>query len=573
MGLNFLPIGGVGEIGMNNMVLAWNGRRYLIDCGAKFPGETSRFAELVLPDLGWLRANKSSFDGIVITHGHEDHIGALPFVARELQVPIYASPFSYALARRRLDEHNVHGLDFRPMEPHAAGGVGEFIRPPERPELGFQLIRVTHSIPDAAALLIDTPIGRVLHTGDFKVDPEPIDGKHFDTEAFRRIGDDGVLLMMSDSTNAQVPGRTESERSVIREIEAQVRAWPGRVVISQFASNLHRLRGLEEVALATGRRLCLVGRSFKTYTDIARAHGLQTVNPDLLLDPETVERVDPKTVILVLTGSQGERRAALWKAANGEHPHVKLGKQDLVMMSSRVIPGNEREIYAMFNDIRRRGATVLHPKAAGIHTSGHARQDELTDMIRLVRPKAFVPVHGEYAFLLDHEALAKKAGIERTLVVEDGEEFEVSPDGQLSRVASRGLETHYLDGTVTGNPDELGFEDRRRMFHNGVLTVVAELSPGKPGRFAPDVELQSAGVYTAGDKHLDVVLQELLDVLESIPRESSDDVVEGTIVSVVKRYFKRTVGKKPLVLVFIRRVARPGESERQEPAKNKKVAA
>ncbi len=552
--LGFLAVGGLGDIGMNNLVIEWGGKRLLIDGGAKFPNEDNRFAELVLPDLGWLHAHRDSFAAVIVTHGHEDHIGALPFILPRLQrsdgsaVPTYASRFSWGLARRKLEEHGVHNTDHRVLEVSGAGSP--YFRLPELPEIGLRAIRVTHSIPDATALALETPVGRVVHTGDFKIDEEPVDGEHFDRASLSALGDEGVALLLSDSTNAQVPGRTASEAAVVRELETYLDR-SGRVLVCQFASNLHRLIGLEAAARRHGRRLCLLGRSLGSVVSVARAAGLATIDEGRLIAPEALSSVPPREALVVLTGSQGERRAALARVAAGEHPDLSVGPGDIVLMSSRVIPGNERPIFAMQNALRRRGATVIHGKAAPIHTSGHARQDELREMLALVRPRAFVPVHGEYGFLADHAGLATAAGVTRTLVVEDGEGFSLGADGDLRREQLVNLESHYVDGSVVGRAGDFGFDDRRRLFHSGMVSVLVEATRGGSALSA-DVDVQCLGVFTNGGALLDTVADEVARAVVALRRDASDADVEAVVETVVRRTFRRETGKKPVVVPFIR---------------------
>ena len=551
--LSLLPLGGVGEIGMNGLLLGWGGRRWLIDCGVMFPDASVASTDVVLPDLRWFERKGDgagdSLAGIVLTHAHEDHIGALPFVLARRRVPVYGARFTLELVERRLEEYGLAGrVELRLLETASRGGGA--VRPPETPELAFSLLRVTHSIPEAASLVVETPIGTVLHTGDFKIDDDPMDGEHFDRDGFRALGDRGVLLMLSDSTNAQVPGRTASERSVVAELEKRVAAWPGRVVVAQFASNLHRLRGLEEVAQRTGRRLCLMGRSFAKYNAAARAAGIACLDERRLIDPDRVGGVPPRDVIAVLTGSQGERRAALYKASVGELSGLRIGPEDLVLLSSRVIPGNERAVYRIVNDLVRQGATVVHSGAAPIHTSGHARRDELREMLALVRPRMFIPVHGEYAFLKDHEALARCAGVETTLVMENGEEILVEPLAGLTRLRSVPLDPHYFDGTVTADAEELGLDERTRMFHNGCIAAHISLRRARPALVAT-VELQARGVFTDDGHHLDRAATEVADAIAELPLNAPDLELEEVARTVIRRYFRKSTGKKPVVIAFV----------------------
>ncbi|MEC8022888.1 MAG: ribonuclease J [Myxococcota bacterium] len=545
--LSFLPLGGLGEIGMNNMVLTWEGKRFLIDCGAMFPDDLTQFADIVLPDLEWLEAHADEFCGMILTHGHEDHIGAIPFVLRAAPMPVYGSRFTLGLVTRKLRERGIKA-DLREMP---AAGTGEIMHPEDAPELGFSFRRVTHSIPDSAALVVNTPIGTIFHTGDFKIDERPVDGCHFDRDGLRALGDEGVLLMMSDSTNAQVPGRTISESTVLENIDELVANAPGRIFLSQFSSNLHRLSGIQKIADRHGRKLCLVGRSLGNYTLIAREGGIPAIDDSRLVDVEQLSNMDPEQLLLVVTGSQAERRATLSKLAYGQHTLVKLQHGDTVLMSSRVIPGNERPIYKMINELRRRGAEVVIPKAAQIHTSGHARQEELKEVINLIRPAAFVPVHGEYSFLLDHAKLARECGIEEVMVVSDGEEFTVDEDARLARGSFHTLNRHYLDGNQVGLPEELGFDQRRKLFFNGALAVHVHLFDN--GEILTDV--QTRGLYIEHGDIPDEAAERIAQAIAEMSPPLTDEHIENVAQIHARRVFKKRTGKKPVVMTFVTREA------------------
>lgn len=530
---------------MNNMVMSWEGHRWLIDCGVMFPDERTRFADKVLPDLGWFEAHRESMRGMILTHGHEDHIGAVPFVQSVCRMPVYGSPFTLALVQKKLDEHGIRGVEFRPLEPFMGP-----VQPPETPELAFSFLRVTHSIPDSAALVIDTPVGTILHTGDFKVEEAPLDGEEFDWEGFRKVGERGVLMMMSDSTNAQVPGRTRPEHEVIDALEKQISEWPGRVIVTLFASNLHRVRGLADIAKRTGRKLCMAGRSLHSYSRLAAQSGLASVAPRDIVDVNELKRVPNDKQLLLMTGSQAERRASMFKASNGAHPHVTVGEGDLILMSARFIPGNEADIHRMIGNLTLRGAKVVHPLGAPIHTSGHARRDELADVIRAVKPRFFVPVHGEYAFLVDHAQLAEEVGVEQTLIITNGEEIGVDPELGLQRLAEHTLCEHFHDGTVVGDEDELRFDDRRKLFYNGVVTALVTVK-SRAKHLDCTVELKSRGVFTSNEAHLDKAEVLVGNELSRLNREASNDDIEDCVFAQVRRFFRKMVGKKPVVVTFV----------------------
>ncbi|HIN87027.1 MAG TPA: ribonuclease J, partial [Myxococcales bacterium] len=550
--LTLLPLGGLGEIGMNGLVLNWDGHLWLIDCGIMFADPTRSSADLILPDLRFIRKRRDQFKGMILTHGHEDHIGAVPFVLKEVRMPVYASAFTHALVSRKLVEHGLVGqIDQRILDPKMSSGHEVGVRPPESPDLGFSFIRVTHSIPDAASLVIDTPVGTILHTADFKIDPEPMDGQSFDSNAFRKLGDDGVLLMLSDSTNAQVPGHTRSEREGVESLEKHVREWPGRVLITQFASNIHRLRGVAEIAKNCGRKLCLLGRSLHTYSDTAREHDVASIDASLLVRPDRLRDMDPESMIVVLTGSQGERRAALSRASVDNHPNLKIQDGDLVLWSARFIPGNERSVWQVINNLSRLGAKVIHPLSAFVHTSGHARQDELKQMLEWVRPQHFVPVHGEYAFLLEHEELARASGVENTLVIQNGQEFSVSKEEGLRVVHEHALECFYYDGSISGDERQLALKEKQKLYYNGFIAAHIQVSRQRNNPKAR-VSLRSRGLFTDDERLLDEAAEMFRNTLVSMPlHDSTDQEIEDLSHLLLRRFFKKGVGKKPVVVTFV----------------------
>ncbi len=449
--LKVLPIGGLGEIGMNCMLIGRRGRWVMVDCGVQFPDAGEIGVERRLPDVRFLETWRDRVEAVVITHGHEDHIGALPWVlpVLSLGVPVFASRFTRELIRLRLSEHGRWTEDLvtehRPGERFAAG------------PFEVEPLRVTHSLPDCSALVLRSADGTIVHTGDWKHDPDPVDGERLDQEGFERVGREGVTLLLSDSTNVMTPGRTVGEREVGRALLDRVAAWPGRVVVAQFSSNLHRLAGLAAAATATGRKLVLSGNSLHKYLEAAARAGMAPVDPGAVVDVSRLDQVPAEEALVVSTGSQGETLAALTRAARGQHRHLLLGRGDLILHSARVIPGNEGPVYDMFNKLSRRGCELVYGRDSGIHASGHAREGELRDMIRWLRPAHFVPIHGEYTFLRRHAAVALEEGVGGATVVGNGEVFGFgagSHAGEVSdtaRVAVPGIGILYNDGPATGD--------------------------------------------------------------------------------------------------------------------------
>lgn len=405
-----LPIGGLGEIGMNCMLVGVHDRYILIDAGLMFPDFQDLGMQKILPDTSFLAQWRDKIEAVVITHGHEDHIGALPWVVPALDpaTPIYAGSFVHQLVQRRLQEYNLYDPQrFKTFKMRERFSCGPFEVEP---------IRVTHSIPDCCGLVLRSEHGTIVHTGDWKIDEAPTDGEQFDRETFEMLGREPVALMMSDSTNVLSPGRTTSESTVQDAIMRRVleHQGKGRVVCTQFASNLHRLVSVKKAADAAGRKVCFIGMSLTTYLEAAWRDGRAPFNPREVISSEQLSDYDPNEVLIVTTGSQAEPRAALSLASNANSQLLKIRPSDLVLYSAKVIPGNEGRVTRMLNSLSELGARVIQGRGENLHTSGHAYQDELTEVLRYVKPQHFLPVHGEYAFLCEHARLAKEQAGSRT---------------------------------------------------------------------------------------------------------------------------------------------------------------
>ncbi|GAC1542763.1 MAG: ribonuclease J [Polyangiales bacterium] len=429
MSIRVVPLGGLGEIGMNCMAIelgdAGRAPIVIVDCGVTFPN-VANGVDVIHPDFSYLEANRDRIVGLVVTHGHEDHIGAIPYLLRRLDVPVHAPPYALGLIRNRLAEvapkSTPRLIATRPRTPFLLGSGAAVVE--------IEPIRVTHSIADATALAIRGDAGTVVHTGDFKLDPEPVDGETFDEERLRALGSEGVALLLSDSTNADVPGRSRSEREVGEALSAVVEQAEGRVVVALFASNVHRLRALSVIARRTGRKLLLLGRSVHTHVRVSTETGYLAIPPDLLVSIDDAARVPRRELLVVATGSQAEPRAALARLALDDHPRLRLEPGDTVVLSARAIPGNDVAVMRMIGDLYRRGCHVrIKETDPALHTSGHAHRDEQRAMIDWVRPGAFVPVHGTRHHLERHAALAREAGVADVLVVENGEIAEAAADG------------------------------------------------------------------------------------------------------------------------------------------------
>ena len=536
--LSLFPLGGLGEIGMNCLALEQRGEVLLVDCGVTFD-DRGLGVDVVHPSFEALEPYRDRIAGVAVTHGHEDHIGALPYLLRRFDVPVYAPPYALGLLGERLREHEIlrHArlLEMRVRQPVSIGSFG------------VEAIRVTHSIADATALAIRTDAGLVVHSGDFKIDPNPPDGEIFDTERFRELGDEGVELLLSDSTNVDSEGTAGSEEIVGEALERIVAGATGAVVVGLFASNVHRLRMLGEVAVATGRKLTLLGRSVYTHSRVAHATGYLGWPSGLVHPSERLGELPPSRILGIATGTQAESRAALGRLAKGQHPSLKLRAGDTVILSSRVIPGHEPEVAEMMSDLIRLGAEVItRTSDRRVHVSGHAHQDEQLRMIELVRPRSFVPVHGTLRHLQKHAALARELGTDAR-VIENGQRL-VLRNGLLeSDGAVPSGRVYTFAGRAIG-PEVL--RERAGLADTGI--VVAFLPVNAEGRLLGEVALTTRGIAADGDPLLETTLAsargEARRAVEGL-RLVNDPA--GAARMAIRRTFFQAFGSKPVCQVIV----------------------
>lgn len=479
--IKFLPLGGLGEIGMNCALVGTENRYVLLDAGLMFPDHEELGIQKVLPDVSFLARWRDKVEAVLITHGHEDHIGALPWVipALDPSTPIYAGLFTMQLIQRRMKEFNLwgDGSRFKVIDMGERFRAGPF---------EMEAVRVTHSIPDCCGLIFRCAAGTVVHTGDWKIDENPVDGLNFDRAQFERVGKEGVTLMMSDSTNVLSPGRTISE-SLIRDslVQKVLGHKSGRIITTQFASNIHRLYGVKAAADASGRKIAFVGMSLTTYLEAAKKAGIHPIDPDELVPAEEIENVNPNELIVVTTGSQGEDRAQLARAAFGGSHLLTLQPDDLLLYSAKMIPGNEKRVMRMMNAIAARGPQIAMKREDGLHSSGHAYRDELTEILKMLNPEHFLPVHGEYAFLKEHELLARECGVSHSTVIGNGQMLGVTPLrngkshgtlGNLHLLGQARLQTMFNDGGKgSGTSEDLAIEERMRIATEGIIVVDLEV--------------------------------------------------------------------------------------------------
>jgi ribonuclease J len=537
-----VPLGGLGEVGMNCLAIETPEGLLVVDCGVTFP-QDDRGGDIIHPNFSYLWDRRDSVLGVVVTHGHEDHIGGLPYLLRRIPVPVYAPPYAAALIRHRLAEHaEVPVPDVRTTSPRARFELGPF---------GIEPLRVTHSIPDSTALAIDTPAGRIFHTGDFKLESEPLDGQESDEERFRELGIDGVAVLLSDSTNVDVPGRAGRERDVAAKLYDLVRTLPRRVVIGAFASNVFRLQSIMEVAAQTERKVCLLGRSVQTHVRAASDLGRLKFRSDLLVPPEFAMTIPPRNLIAIATGTQAEPQSALAKLSRGEHPTLKLDRGDAVILSSRTIPGSERPVFDMICRLERRGVDVHFRATDGdLHVSGHAAREEQARMIELIRPRSFVPVHGTFHHLQRHANLAREVGVHDVQVIENGQTVRWA-NGALRESDRVSAGRVHVDGGVDLDDEVLA--ERRALGVAGVVTATIEID--SVGLLVRVVEVTTRGVVV--DDPPDVVaesvrlaihdaLVQARGVMVSLPVESAREVVRRTL-----RRMYRVGMRKPLTVVHV----------------------
>jgi ribonuclease J len=545
--VRLIPLGGLGEIGLNMMLVECGPDILAVDCGLLFPDDEMPGVDFAIPDFAYLRERRDAFRGVVLTHGHEDHVGALSYLLREFSVPVYGTPLTLAVARNRLAELGVlEQSDLRPYGPGDRVAIGSFTVEP---------IRVTHSIADGIGLAIETPLGTVVHTGDFKLDPHPVDRQQPDYSRFAALGERGVLVLCSDSTNVGRPGRTGSETEVGAALAGRFAEAPGRIIVATFASHIHRIQQVLELAAGCRRHVALLGKSMITNVTVAQELGYLAVPDGLIIPLEDLAELPAQRQVILSTGSQGEPNSALALIAAGEHKYVQAGPGDLVIFSSRVIPGNERVIGRVINALLRRGAEVLWEDVAFVHVSGHASQEDLKQMLALTRPRYFVPVHGEFRHLLQHARLAESVGIpkDRIFLIEDGLGLEVTASG--TRVlGGYPAGAVLVDGKGVGDVGGVVLRDRQLLAEAGMLVIALTIDRAT-GSIVAGPEIASRGfVYM---KEADALMEEVKSAVRDAlaareePEVFDRELVGAMVRSAARRFINQRFQRKPVVLPVI----------------------
>ena len=524
--LRYLPLGGLGEVGINMWALEWEKKILVVDAGLMFPQEDMLGIDLVLPDISYLLQKDREVLGIFLTHGHEDHIGGLPFALKKLNVPVFGTRLTLGLVKPKLKEHRIlRESDLREVRVGDSVQLGPF---------RVETVAVCHSIPDAVALAIDTPVGRVVYTSDFKLDPAPPDGLPTNMDRFRKLGDAGVLLLLSDSTNAERDGHSGSERDLHDAFERIFSQAPGRIVVANFASNIHRIQHLVRMATQFDRRVAVVGRSLQQNFKTARELGFLSVPEEVVVPLAEVDHIAPSKLLLLTAGSQGEPMSALTRFAAQRHPFLNVRKDDWVVISARPIPGNERMVHQTVNNLYRHGARVFYSEVGSVHVTGHAQRGELREMLDAVRPMFFVPVHGEYRQLLLHSELAREAGLDQSHI-------EV------------GTGLVYADGLGVGDVEQVVLRDRRHLAEDGILVVTLTLDRDT-GTVLAGPELVSRGVIEP-ELSVRLMADARAAVLQSIRRFADSHPELSLLQEVVHDAVSQTVYKRtrrrPMVIPVV----------------------
>lgn len=551
--LKIIPIGGLGEIGKNTMAICCGNDIMLVDAGLAFPSEEMLGVDLVLPDLSFLVENQDKIRGLAITHGHEDHIGGIPFMLRDVSIPvIYGPSLALGLLEGKLKESGLEDRTvLRKVKPRQQVKIGCFT---------VEFIRCTHSIADSFSLIIRTPVGTIVHTGDFKFDFTPVDGELFDIASLSRAGDEGVLCLMSDSTNTEREGYTPSERTVWHKINEVFSNAPHRIIVTTFASNVHRIRQVLQAAIKYDRKVAILGRSMLNLAGIARELGYMTFPDGLLVPIDQLKSLPLDRVVILTTGSQGEPLSALSRIANNEHKQIKIIQGDTVVISATPIPGNERSVGNTINALFMRGANVIYGRDAGVHVSGHACREEQKLMINLCKPKFFMPVHGEYRMLVRHAELAVECGVnaENTFVMENGEILEITKEkGQVIGSVPAGI--ILIDSSRSFEIDENIVEQRRHIAEDGMVIIAITVDQSMTLVAGPDVSLRGLILPrgTPAEEFVIKVQGEVRRLLVKLTGEGKtiDTQLKEQLAQELQDYFEDNVKASPLVQIILNEVS------------------
>jgi len=545
--LRIIPLGGLGEFGLNMMLLEYGDAAIAIDCGLMFPGADLLGIDLVIPDVSYLLEKRHRLKAIVLSHAHEDHVGALPYILNQLPVPIFGTRLTLGLLNNKLREHDLDGsADIREITAGQPWDIAPF---------QVEGIRVTHSLMDCLALAIETPVGTVIHTGDFKIDNTPMEGEMFDFQRFAAYGEKGVLLLLSDSTNVERTGYTPSEREVGKNLEQIFQESTGKILVSTFSSSIPRIQQVVDISANCGRKVVLSGRSMIRNSQVASELGYLRLPPSFMTENEPWRDLPAASLTFLTTGSQGEPLSVLHRVALDDHKSIKIDPGDTVILSSKFIPGNEKTISNLINHLYRRGAEVHYEKVSEIHVSGHASQEELKTMLQLTRPRYFVPIHGEYRHLVRHRKLAQDVGVpeDHCFILEDGDVLELTATS-AEKVQPIQVGKVFVDGKGVGDIGDVVIRDRRHLSEDGIVLAVMAIHQ-QSGEIVAGPDLISRGFVRdeEGEEILEQARKVVLDALAGMNRETRTDPAElkEEVRKVLRRYFRKRLERRPVVLPYI----------------------
>lgn len=546
--LELIPLGGVGEFGMNCMAVRYGDDMIIVDAGMGFPEESVYGVDVCVPDFDFLEEYRDSITAIILTHGHEDHLGALPYILKKFNVPVYASHFTVGLAERKLEEHDLLGdVLIHRVEPRQVVTLGPF---------QIEFIRASHSLVDCFSLAIKTPVGTIVHTGDYKVDETPVIGEPIDLRTLRSYGQEGVLALLSDSTNATVPGRTPSERAVIPAFEEIFSEAKGRVIVAAFASSIHRLQIVLDISQQFNRKVCVLGRSMQKNVEIADELGFLDIPDGLLVSVGESKHIDDDELVYLVTGSQGEPRAALSQMATQAYKGITVEEGDTVVLSARIIPGNERAISRLIGYIYKRGANIIEEKRRLVHVSGHASQEDIRIMTEAVRPKFVVPIHGEYRMLFRHKEFVKNHlgyAEENVILIENGDVLEL--DGERATVVDkRDVGRTFIDDSGFEEIARETVRERRQLAYDGVVSLVVTLN-ADTGELEAPPEITARGLsgIDASNGFIKNAQKIVSEAVAKAPRSEREDLslLKDRIRLELKRFIQKQTGAKPVILPVV----------------------
>lgn len=547
--IEIIPLGGIGEFGMNCMGIRYDDEMIIIDAGMGFPEETPYGVDISIPNFDFLEEYRDNLTALVLTHGHEDHIGALPYFLKKFNLPVYTSRFTMALCEKKLEEHKMLGdVLLHRVKPNDIAEVGNF---------KIEFIHASHSLVDCFSLAIKTPLGTVIHTGDYKIDDTPVIGKPYDLKTLAKYGDEGVLALLGDSTNATVEGRTPSEKAVIPAFEEIFEQSHGRIIVSTFSSSIHRLQIVFDVAYEFGRKVCVLGRSMQKNVEIADELGILEIPPNTLVDLGTSRSLDDEDIVYIITGSQGENRAALWNMAASSYKGMEIKKGDTVVLSARIIPGNDKAISRLIGNLYKRGANIIEEKRRLIHVSGHASQEDIKIMVETARPKYLVPIHGEYRMLFRHKEFVKNHvegySDENVILIENGDVLEIDEFG------ARTVEKHELNRTFIDEEslEEIEYDiirERKKLAYGGAISLVVKIDKATNKLSGePQISFQGVAGIDLTNGFTGEAKKAVANLISTMTAQEISDKnwLQENIRVHLKRFLQKETGTKPVIVTTI----------------------